>query len=79
VSVSDDVLEVSVRQVEHRSCCRRLSICSFFFCASLQCELTSASCLEDVVERTVGAHSLFGAGAGETCRDEQSDVRRGVQ
>jgi hypothetical protein len=42
VSVSDDVLAVSVRQVEHRSAVEGYQ--SARFCASPQCELTVASC-----------------------------------
>lgn len=42
LSVSDDVLAVSVRQVVHRSPVEGYQ--SARFCASPQCELTVASC-----------------------------------
>lgn len=76
MSVSDDELAVSVRQVEQSSAVEE-GYQSARFCASPQCELTSASCRGRRGE-TAGP-LLFGVGAGGSCGDEQSNVTRGVR
>jgi hypothetical protein len=78
VSVFDDVLAVSVRQVEHRSAVEGYQ--SARFCASPQCELTSASYRgrrgEPVATFAVWCWCWWDV---RTCGDEQSNVTRGVQ